>query len=320
MLVPMTPFVCRIATTALAAMFTLHAAACLLDTVGEPSPVNTSSGGGGRSTGGDDSAGGATSTAGGNSSVGGSSTGGENSNGGGVSSGGGSGAGGETLVPGIVNLGMAASYAVLTKTGITNVPPSALTGHLAVSPGPLSYITGFTMTPDGTNQFSTSPEVTGNIYASNHAVPTPSDLTTAVLDMQAAFSEAAARTPDEIELGAGNIAGMTLQPGVYSWSSGLLIPTSVTLTGDATDVWVFQIAQDITVSSDVTVFLTGGALPQHVFWQVSGKLVLGTGSHFEGIVLSQTSVELATGASVNGRLLAQTAVTLDSNTIVEPVP
>ena len=42
---------------------------------------------------------------------------------------------------------------------------------------------------------------------------------------------------------------MTLAPGVYKWGTGLLIPTDVTLTGSATDVWIFQIAQDLTMSS-----------------------------------------------------------------------
>ncbi len=80
----------------------------------------------------------------------------------------------------------------------------------------------------------------------------------------------------------------------------------------------FQVAQDLTVSSAVKVVLEGGALPENVFWQVSGHVELGTTVHFEGIVLSQTSITLATGASINGRLFAQTAVSLDEGTLTEP--
>jgi hypothetical protein len=97
-----------------------------------------------------------------------------------------------------------------------------------------------------------------------------------------------------------------------------LIPTDVTLEGSATDVWIFQVAEDLTVSSDTSVILSGGALPQNVFWQVSGAFSLGTTAHFEGIVLSQTSITLQTGASINGRLLAQTAVDIDGSTVAEP--
>jgi hypothetical protein len=113
---------------------------------------------------------------------------------------------------------------------------------------------------------------------------------------------------------------MTLAPGVYKWGTGLLIPTNVTLNGLETDVWIFQIAQDLTVTSGTKVLLAGGALPKNVFWQVAGLVDLGTTAHLEGIVLSQTAITLGTGASVNGRLLAQTAVNIDAATVVEPTP
>jgi hypothetical protein len=113
---------------------------------------------------------------------------------------------------------------------------------------------------------------------------------------------------------------MNLAPGVYQWGTGLLIPTDVTLAGNATDVWIFQIAQGLTMSSATNVVLTGGALPQNVFWQVAGAVDLGTTAHCEGVVLTQTAVRLRTGASINGRLLAQTAVDIDGSTVVEPAP
>jgi hypothetical protein len=116
----------------------------------------------------------------------------------------------------------------------------------------------------------------------------------------------------------GNIGSMTLTAGVYKWGTGLLIPTDLTLTGSATDVWIFQISQNLTVSSAAKVVLTGGALARNVFWQVAGLTDLDTTSHLEGVVLCQTSIALHSGATINGRLLAQTAVTLDHNTVVRP--
>jgi len=136
--------------------------------------------------------------------------------------------------------------------------------------------------------------------------------------MERAFTDAAGRAPDVTELGAGNIGGMTLDPGVYKWGTGLLIPTDVTLTGSATDVWIFQIAQDLTVSSATNIHLAGGAQPENVAWQVAGMVDIGTTAHLEGVVLSQTTITLRTGASVNGRLLAQTAVDIDGSAVVEP--
>jgi hypothetical protein len=226
---------------------------------------------------------------------------------------------GTTTQPGpTVDLGTAGNFAILAKAGISTVPTSAITGDLGISPAAASFITGFALTLDASNQFSTSTQVTGNVYAADYAVPTPANLTTAVLDMQTAFADAAARAPDETELGAGDIGGLTLVPGVYKWGTGVLIPTDVTLNGSATDVWVFQIAQDLTVSSATNVLLTGGALPENVFWQVTGLVDIGTTANFNGIILCATAINLQTAASVNGRLLAQTAVTIDSSTVVQP--
>ena len=228
---------------------------------------------------------------------------------------------GSTTAAGLpVNLGTAGTYVILAKTGISTVPTSAVTGNLGLSPAAASYITGFSLSADPTNVFSTSPQVTGKIYAANYAVPSPTNLTTAVGDMLLAFTDAAGRAPDVIELGAGIIGGMTLNQGVYKWSSSLLIPSDITLTGSATDVWIFQIAGNLTLNSAMKVHLAGGALSKNVFWQVAGAVDLGTTSHLEGIVLTYTSAALRTGASINGRLLAQTAVTIEGSTVVEPAP
>src|SRR5580704_16510782 len=131
---------------------------------------------------------------------------------------------------------------ILAESGISSVPSCAITGNLGISPAAASFITGFGSIADSTNVFSTSPQVTGKVYAADYTAPTPSNLTTAVSDMQLAFTDAAGRAPNFTERGAGNIGGLTLTPGVYRWSTGVLIPTNVTLTGGATDVWIFQIA------------------------------------------------------------------------------
>jgi hypothetical protein len=218
----------------------------------------------------------------------------------------------------VVDLGTSGTFVALAKSGVSTVPTSALTGDVGVSPAAASFITGFSLTADASNQFATSLQVTGKLYGADYSVPTPANLTTAVGDMQLAFTDAAGRAATVTELGAGNIGGMTITPATYSWGTGVLIPTDVTLTGSATDVWIFQIAQDLTLADGAKIILAGGALPEHIFWQVSGLAKLGTTSHVEGIILSQTSITLDTGASVNGRLLAQTAITIDSGTVVKP--
>ena len=236
---------------------------------------------------------------------------------GGISGTGGAPAGGNALA---VNLRSAGSYAILAESAISTVPPAVVTGDLGLSPMAATFVTNFSLIADATNVFSTSTQVTGKIYAADYAVPTPSNLTTAIGDMGLAFTDAAGRAPSVTELGAGSIGGMTLAPGVYQWGTGLLIPTDLTLNGTAMAVWIFQIAQNLTVSSAVNVHLTGGALAKNVFWQVAGSVDLGTTSHLEGIVLCQTMINLRTGASIVGRLMAQTAVSLDASTVTQPAP
>ena len=226
--------------------------------------------------------------------------------------------GNSTAIANLVNLGGSGTFAVLAKSGISTVPNSAITGDIGVSPAAETAITGFSLTADPSNQFSTSAQVTGRVYAANLAPPTPALLTTAISDMELAFTDASGRAPAVVEMGAGDIGGMTLATGVYKWGTGLLIPTDVTLAGSATDVWIFQIAGDFTMSSSTNIFLTGGALAKNVFWQVSGLVYIGTTAHCEGTILGQTSVTMATGASLTGRMLAQTAVNLDASTVVKP--
>ncbi|MEP7143650.1 MAG: ice-binding family protein [Ferruginibacter sp.] len=91
-----------------------------------------------------------------------------------------------------------------------------------------------------------------------------------------------------------------------------------TLSGGPNDIWIFQVAGTLTMSSAMKITLSGGAQAKNIFWQVAGAVTLGTTSHFEGIILGQTGINLKTGAPINGRMLAQTAVTLEKNTVTRP--
>jgi len=86
----------------------------------------------------------------------------------------------------------------------------------------------------------------------------------------------------------------------------------------ADNVWIFQIAGNLSVSSAAKVTRIGGVQAKNVFWQVAGTVSLGNTSHFKGITLSKTSITFNSGASLTGRALAQTAVTLQMNTVTQP--
>lgn len=215
--------------------------------------------------------------------------------------------------PAPVNLRSAGDFVILTESGITDVPTSAVNGDVGTSP-----ITGAA-------DLLSCREVTGIVFSVDAAGPAPcnqkfpSRLATAINDMRTAYTDAAGRTnPDATELGRGNIGGMTLAPGLYKWGTSVNIPTDVTLSGSSNDVWIMQISGNLIASNGVTVHLKGGAQAKNVFWQVAGLTMLGTTSNFEGIILCRTLIAVQTHATVNGRLFSQTAVTLQMNKIAQP--
>ena len=223
--------------------------------------------------------------------------------------------------PAPVNLGTSGDFVILAKTGISTTGVTSITGDIGVSPIDHTAITGFGLILDQSGTFSTSTLVTGRIYAANYTDPTPTKMSTAVSDMETAYTDAAGRTlPDYTELYAGDITGQTLTHGLYKWSTGVLVYAGgVTISGNASDVWIFQIAQNLELSSGAIVTLSGGAQASNIFWQVAGQVTLGTTAAMKGIILCQTQIVMNTGATLNnGRALAQTAVTLDANSVTIP--
>ncbi len=212
--------------------------------------------------------------------------------------------------PAPVNLGTAGSFAILTKSGVTDVPESTITGNVGASP-----ITGAAIG-------LSCAQVRGTIYSVNPVGPIPCTvndapgLTTAVSDEESAYNDAVGRTnPAFVNLGAGQIGHGTLTPGLYRWTTGLSISGDLTLAGGPNDVWIFQIAGPLSQASATRVRLIGGARAGNVFWQCAGAVTLGTTAHSEGTILSKTMIAMDTGASTNGRLLAQTQVVLQQNIV-----
>ncbi|KAJ6595526.1 antifreeze protein [Mycena vulgaris] len=218
--------------------------------------------------------------------------------------------------PAAVNLRTAGNYAVLAKSGVSTVPPSVITGQVAVSPIAAIALTGFSLTLDSTGQFSTSTQVVGKLFAASYSAPTPVTLTTAIGDMGTAFTDATGRVnPNFNNLANGAIGSLILAPGLYKWTTGITVGSDVTIAGGATDTWIFQVAGTMTVAAGKKTVLAGGALAKNIVWVVTGAVTAGAGSHLDGIVLGKTAVTLQTGTSLNGRILAQTFVALQKATV-----
>lgn len=223
--------------------------------------------------------------------------------------------------PTAVNLGTAGDFAILTKSGISTTGVTSITGDIGVSPAAATALTGFGLIMDTNGQSSHTPIVTGKAYASDYAAPTPAKMTQAVSDMETAFTTANGLTTPApiVGLYAGDISGRILPPGLYKWSTGVLVTSAgVTLTGGPNDTWVFQIAQNLTINNNAKITLLGGAQAKNIFWVVSGQATIGSNANVSGNILSKTLVSMNTGSRLTGRLLAQTAVTLNASTVIKP--
>ena len=204
---------------------------------------------------------------------------------------------------GNITLGTAGNFAVLAGTTVTNTGSTVINGgNVGVSPG--SAITGF---PPGT---VTPPYTTHSADAT--AAQAQQDLTTAY-NTAAGYTGATVLT--------GDLGGMTLIPGVYSYSSSAELTGKLTLNdqGNSNAQFVFQIGSTLTTASDSSVVtMNAGSTPDcNIFWQVGSSATLGTTTAFEGHILALTSITMDTGATITeGSALARNgAVTLDANTI-----
>ena len=222
----------------------------------------------------------------------------------------------QTQVQATVDLQSAGGFAILAGSLISNVPTSAVTGNVGLSPAAGSNITGF-----GTN------EIVGIVYTADASgpagsVPDAVGLTAAKGDLTTAYNDAAGRTSVDMVLLAGNIGGLTLTPGLYKSSGSLEISTgnlTFDARGNSNAVFIIQIASTLNVETNRKVYLQGGALAENIFWQVGTSATLKSTAVFKGNILADQSISVNTGVAINGRLLARiAAVTLEGSTLTKP--
>jgi hypothetical protein len=229
------------------------------------------------------------------------------------------------------------NYAILAKSGISTVPTSVITGNIGVSPIAATAVTGFSLLADSTNQFSTSAQVVGIAQAANYGGAAAVALTTAVSDMETAYTFAAgqATTAGKLNLGTpiavlgtppsaaiGDVGTKILSRGVYTFGSSVTIAADFQFKGSDTDIFIIQISGDLkqVAGTKVTLVADGtgnGSKPlkENIFWQVAGTVVVEAGAHLEGILLVKTAVTFQAESSLNGRVLTQTRCDLDQASI-----
>lgn len=194
-------------------------------------------------------------------------------------------------------LGTAAAFSVLAGSAVSNTGPSVLNANLGVHPS--AAISGF---PPGL--------VGGAVHAADApALQAHSDVTQA--------ANAAMAVPS-YDVGVGDLVGKTFLAGAYSSASELAFTGTITLKGDADDVFIFTSVSTLVTGSASRVALIG-VQPCNVYWRIGSSATLGTGSTFVGTIMASTSITATAGTTIQGRLFAQTAaVTLDNNVFTGP--
>jgi Ice-binding-like len=223
-----------------------------------------------------------------------------------------------------VDLATAGSFVILNPSVIADTAPSIITGNIGSSgtgstiAASCAEVSGTITDDDGT--YAGGGGTVTTCHVTNAALGTLS-AGNPVFDSQTAYTAAQTRAPvtePANSLGvAGNIGGLNIPPGVHNWTTAVTIPTSITLTGSATDVWIFQIGGNLNQTGGTTVTLAG-AQAQNIFWQVGGTTTIGAGAQFEGIILSPNAITLSAGAIANGRMFTGAAVNLSTATVRRP--
>lgn len=217
----------------------------------------------------------------------------------------------------IVNLKSAERFGILSGVGVSNNAGFSEIRNMdvGISPGVRSSITGF----------PPAIIVNGAIYASDDIAPpgVAAMLTQAKQDLTDAylFVEGASYTaPITV---SGDQGGKTLVAGIYKSTSTLLVQAGdLTLSGSATDVWIFQIASAFTTVGGAggNIKLAGGALAKNVYWQTGSSATVGDYTSFKGNILALQSITMGSHSTAEGRMLARNGAVVMTHTNIITKP
>src|SRR3954468_6428906 len=225
-----------------------------------------------------------------------------------------------------VSIGTTGASTLMTGFHDTSIPYTPLVTGCAYTETPLDQgaVNGTIMTAAPPPNITCPAEGSAATCAAAEAAPAAA---------LAAFNDLAGR-PGAADPGA-NLGGLTLAPGIYKTASGGFLLTGADLTldagGNANAVWVFQMANTLTVGAagaPRSVILAGGAQLKNVFWQVGSSATINSagGGTMVGTIISSAATSFSTAGNpccttLNGRALALNASVTMVNTVINvPAP
>jgi hypothetical protein len=213
------------------------------------------------------------------------------------------------LGPGPVDMGLAASFAVLVGPAagatLTVTNPTSVTGDV----GAASYVPAI-----GTPSPST---VIGTRYT---GVDAP--YVAAKAAMLTAIGCASARACDFNYAAATDFATVVgLAPGVHCVTGAMSVGSNLTISTPG--VYIFKSTGNLTSANTINLTLggTANATNTSIFWVPTGSASIGTNNAFLGTIMPDASAASTLGANttlLGGRVFSNSAVNLDTNTIAIP--
>jgi len=182
------------------------------------------------------------------------------------------------------DLGAMSSFSILSALSMSSANITTISGDLGLSPGVASSKTGTWVHTGGSDYFGT-----GGLSASAQ---------TSALN---AYNSLVSQTTSGVWSTNTNGINSPL-PGVWTETGSPSYSGTLTLTGNSTDVWVFQISTDFTFAGSVVMGGTANAC--NVFWAVAGSATITSGSPFIGTLIASSNVTSASGSTINGRLVS----------------
>lgn len=226
-----------------------------------------------------------------------------------------------TVVPQplVINLGLAESFGIASRAGLTSTGVTVVNGDVALAP--LATCADATGGPGGASQTclvqpayatTTGMTVNGVIYWSGDTIDNGLTANTVTTDLENAWIEGMAKVNTQPPIAADEMGGKTFIPGVYE-NANLKLSAGMVATldagNDANAIFIFKVTlggdfvDSGTLLLPTRIDLINGAQARNVWFVIGRDATIGSGTIWNGNILVNRTVTVLNGSTVTGRVL-----------------